>query len=494
MANDKSDIGRFFKHSTIYAIGNIVNRLGAFLLLPVYTNYLTVAEYGALELFYATNAVISSLLSVGIAHATLRFYFDYKEQSDRNRVVSTNYLMSLGITTIGALVIGLFHEKLVVAIFQDATYSRAMLLILATLVLELSSQVCLAYLRALEKSLFFIVLVFAKLIIQISVNVYLVVVQHAGVEGVLTGNLVAVATGWLVLSVYVLRHCGLGFSKEMGIPVLRYSFPFLLSTMAGIVSINVDKFVISRLISFEAIGIYALAMKFALLLEQLVGEPFNRAYGAFRFSIMERSDASDLQANIVRYLMILSAMMSLGIVYFVPEVLKLISDKSFWGASSLLPLLVLASMLKLLNYPFQTGILVEKKTRHIFYTSLLAAVTSVVANIALIYHFGVIGACMAQVIVSLVLISATNILSQRYYRVHYEYLKLGWLLAVTAAFYLASLAVVTGDMLKDTAIKSLLYVVYAIVIYHAGLIKTQEKTSMRNLVVRYALPGIGKQG
>ena len=66
-----SHLARFFKHSSVYLIGNLVNRLGAFLLLPLYTHYLTVSEYGALELFYAIMGVIFGVLSIGIAHAVI---------------------------------------------------------------------------------------------------------------------------------------------------------------------------------------------------------------------------------------------------------------------------------------------------------------------------------------------------------------------------------------------------------------------------------------
>ena len=79
-------IGRFFQHSAIYALGNALNRVGAFLLLPLYTRYLSVGQYGSLELYYSISAVVSSLLSVGIAHATLRFYYEYDGESDRRAV------------------------------------------------------------------------------------------------------------------------------------------------------------------------------------------------------------------------------------------------------------------------------------------------------------------------------------------------------------------------------------------------------------------------
>ena len=74
MSSSSQEIGRFARHSAIYAIGNVLNRVGAFLLLPVYTNFLSTAEYGALELFYAVAIVISGVLSAGLSHATLRLF------------------------------------------------------------------------------------------------------------------------------------------------------------------------------------------------------------------------------------------------------------------------------------------------------------------------------------------------------------------------------------------------------------------------------------
>src|SRR5262245_37416915 len=102
-----SDLSRFAKHSGIYAVGNALNRLGAFVLLPLYTRYLTPSEYGTLELFYALSALISTVLAVGLSHARLRFYFDHKDEANRHSVVSTNFLASLAISAVGAVAVGL---------------------------------------------------------------------------------------------------------------------------------------------------------------------------------------------------------------------------------------------------------------------------------------------------------------------------------------------------------------------------------------------------
>ena len=478
MPDNKNELGRFFKHSSIYAVGNIINRLGAFLLLPVYTNYLTVTEYGALELFYATAAVISSFVSVGIAHATLRFYYNYKDPGDRHEVVSTNYLTSLAITVIGGLAIGFWHSELTHAVFGNGhNYDHAVQIILVSLVFELSSQVCLAYIRAVEKSVFFIVVMILKLLVQVSLNTYLVIVMHKGVEGVLFGNMLAVAFGWAVLSWFTLRRCGIGFDLDKCIPMLQYGFPLLLSSVTAMISINVDRFMLGRLVSVESLGLYGLAMKFALLMEQLVGEPFNRAYGAFRFSIMDREDSSEIQAHIVNYLMVGAGFVALGISIFAPELIKVMSKQEYWPAINLLPMLILASLIKLFHYPFQTGILVQKKTGHIFYINVSIAIVSVIGNYIFITLYGITGAVISQLVISIIYVTVTNMVSKRFYAVDYDYRTLAIVLVIVLLLFGFSVPVDSLGLFPRLAAKSGIVLVFIPLIVW-GVLKRDEKEAI----------------
>lgn len=484
MASESAPLGRFFKHSSIYAFGNILNRIAALLLLPIYTNYLTVAEYGALELFYVIAAVVTGFLSVGIAHATLRFYFEYDAEADRHSVVTTNLTVSLLITSVGVLLAGQWHEALAKYVFGGPEYSRGVLIILATLVLELSSQVSLAYLRAREYSMLFVGIMFFKLLIQLAANTYFVVFRDMGVEGVLAGNFLAVAFGWICLTAFVLAKCGYRFEWGKAVPALKYSFPFLLSTLTALVSNYTDRFLVNSLLSLQILGIYALALKFSELLESLIGEPFNRSYGAFRFSIMKGSDATEIQARIVRYLMIGLCAIGLGIVYFADDLLRVMSDSAYWPAASILPILMVGSLLKVLNYPLQTGILYEKKTRHIFHIGLIAAITSVVSNFLLIKWVGLVGACLAQVLTAAVVLVVTNRISQSYFKVRYDYRQLATIAAVTVVFYLLSMPLAGLQVSVTFFAKILLYATFIVALLYSGGLHATETAWLRSALTR----------
>jgi len=476
LSDHKKDIKRFFKHSYIYAVGNIINRLGAFLLLPVYTNYLTVAEYGIIELFYAISAVVFGFLSMGIAHATLRFYFEYENLKDRHEVVSTNYVSSFLVSIIGVSIVAFWHKELSELIFSSQEHSVGVLLILGTIVFELSSQICLAYVRAVEKSLFFVYLAIAKLLIQVSINVYLVIFADYGVVGVLIGNFMAVFIGWIILSIFTIRNCGLSVSFKKLVPIIQYSFPFLLGTFAEIISTNVDKFGLNYLESVGVVGIYMLAIKFSMIIEQLIGEPFSRSYGSFRFSIMKQDNAAEIQAKIVRYLFYAAMFCALGMSLLIKEVLMIMSDETFWGAANIVPIVVLASVIKIMNYPLQTGILYAKKTKYFFYIGLVTAVISVVANLSLIPIYGLLGACFALILTDSAITLLMHLISQKYFYVAYEYRKIA--LAFIFAVLIFGISTVLPEMpiLLSIMIKMLLLLLFIGLLFFRNYLLNSEET------------------
>ena len=76
-------LGRLSRHSAIYGIGGLVSRVIAVLLLPLYTHYLTPADYGKIETLLALTTVMGLLLRAGITSAFFRFYFDAEDDAGR---------------------------------------------------------------------------------------------------------------------------------------------------------------------------------------------------------------------------------------------------------------------------------------------------------------------------------------------------------------------------------------------------------------------------
>ena len=61
------------RHSMVYLLGIILSKAVSFLMLPVYTRFLTPGDYGIMELTEMTLDVISIIAGGGIATGIFRF-------------------------------------------------------------------------------------------------------------------------------------------------------------------------------------------------------------------------------------------------------------------------------------------------------------------------------------------------------------------------------------------------------------------------------------
>ncbi len=57
-----------------YTAASIISKLIAVALLPLYTRYLSPADYGAAEVMFSAVVAVSIVIRLGVVEALLRFY------------------------------------------------------------------------------------------------------------------------------------------------------------------------------------------------------------------------------------------------------------------------------------------------------------------------------------------------------------------------------------------------------------------------------------
>jgi O-antigen/teichoic acid export membrane protein len=485
-----SDIKRLVRHTGIYSIGNIVVRLGAFALLPLYTHYLSVADFGILALLNSISAIVSSFLGIGIAHATLRFYFEFENVEDGKAVVSTALITTMAICSLSVLILSLFSPRLSKFVFLSESYAFAINVTYVSLVFEMMRQVGLAYMRARELSVLFVGVSLLQLLVQVGFNVYFLTVSKLGVSGVVLGNTFSVLSGLLVCGVLVVRECGIRYHYRKMKMMLAYSYPFLFSSVAGVVLQNADRFILTSLFSLEAVGIYSLGLKFSALLTELVIEPFQRSFGAFRFSIMKQGNAKEIQAKTLNYLFLIVCWSGLFISIFAGQIVKYLATPEYYGVVKYVPFLVLIQIVGSTSYVFQTGILFAKSTSKLFYISTFSGVFGVLASYPFIYFMGIAGACLALFGRCLVSVVMTYRTSQKIYSVDYDFKTVAISVAVTIALYLLSLSPTGSTAYLSLVYKTIVWLAFPLVLYKLGIFSADEKEIVLELAQKIGLQGL----
>ena len=163
------------RHTVIYSLADLAGKGIAFLMIPLYTYYLTTEDYGTLELLDLTSYVIGLFLALGISQSVVRFFYDFESEEKRQQVISVA-LISIWILS-AVVLIGLFPLARPVSnlVFQSPDYARLFNILFATLAIQLSNEMPMTVLRIRQKSMLYAAISLTRLVLTLSLNILFIV-------------------------------------------------------------------------------------------------------------------------------------------------------------------------------------------------------------------------------------------------------------------------------------------------------------------------------
>jgi O-antigen/teichoic acid export membrane protein len=415
-----SPIRSLFKHSSIYGVGTIAGQAAGFLLLPLYTRYLTPKDYGIVALVDLVTALISVTVGNGVLNSMARFYHEGEHEADRRRVVSTMFWLMAACSAIAAAILLVAAAPLSDLLFGDPAYRKLFRITAAALGLGFLFDTALLHLVVTKQSTKFVAISLATLILQVTLNIFFLVVMDTGVTGIFLSTLVARGLQTLVITVPTIGAVGTRFSAPLATSMLRYSVPLVFSSLFRLGGTESDKYFINHFVSPAQTGIYALAGKIASALHTMVTTSFLRSYNPARFEIMKQPDAPRTFARILDHYLLLVVSVGLALALAARDIVRLMATPPFHEAATYVPFLVIGWVLFGMRYHFETGLLIRKQTQHFGYINALTAALSITLNYVLVSRFQVRGALLSLILTQLVTTLLFFVMSQRAYPIPFN--------------------------------------------------------------------------
>jgi O-antigen/teichoic acid export membrane protein len=439
----------------------LLSRAASFFLLPVYTRYLTPADYGVLEIIDFTMFMLAAVIGVSIAGDAL-FYFHARLEDGvaRRRAVQTVLMAAVGISVTGCVLIQLLATQLSVWFFRTEAYAPALRIAAAAFLFNPPSDAFLCYLRAVEKTAAFMTFSLLRLAGAITFNVVLLVVFKMGLYAMLVSNLAVSVLVFIGLAVYSMRLMKgwAGVDVQILKKVARYSMPIGVSSIAMLLVHYGDRFFLSRYCTLAEIGVYALAYKLGMALNYL-NSPFQMFWRSQVYSIVDHGDGDRIFVRVFTYLEILFVSVAFALSLFAVPLVQLLSSPGFWGAAAFVPFLVSAYAFNALEYQMQSALLVAAKTRKIMISTLTGVAVCVTGYVLLIPRFGVWGAVLATCLAFSTMFGVTFFLAQRQRHLPFSYLKIAILPVLAVALVLLRSFIQPVDGVGGIAISMLVFAV-----------------------------------
>jgi O-antigen/teichoic acid export membrane protein len=409
------------KHSIVYGFSDILSRAIGFLLIPLYTHYLTPSDYGTLELLDLTSYIIGLFLAMGIAQAVVRFYYEYSDQVRRDQVISVA-MITLWVVSVAVLGILLFASPLISQIvMKSRDFYHMFNIIFITMVIGLSNEIPLTVLRIEEKSVTYLSFTLTKLTLNLTLNILFIVKFHMGVIGILYSGLIAASVMGTFITIFILRRTKISYSIPILRSMLGYSIPLMWSWFGMFVVNFGDRFFLQRMMTTADVGIYSLAYKFGMMPNILVLSPFLMIWGPKRFDLLKEPDAKEIYAKVFTYFILIQCFVGLGIVIAIKEIIQIVASPDFHDAYKYVIPILLAYIANGAYLYVQFGVHLEKKTKYLAYATILGAIINVAGNFILIPLIGIWGAAISTIIVFYFLLVFIFVPSQKFYHIPYEW-------------------------------------------------------------------------
>lgn len=466
-------------HASIYATGNILRQLVGFLMLPIYTRFLSPSDYGVVGLVTFALSLSELIFGARIGQALTKYYFDAEGKQARAAVVSTAMLLTGTVSAVGAALLILFSNYVSQGLYGTPEHAVIVAFFSVKLLTQALESYALMYIRFQQRPWFYVSINLSKLVVQFSLNIWLVVLLEMGVMGVAVSAMVSSSLFALLMVAYTVRHVGCRFKRSLAVKMLSFSWPLWLSGFAGLYIGMSNRYFIRIFSSLDEVGLFELAVKFSTIISLLVWSPFAKFWQVERFRYYHQTNAKPVFQNVFEFISTLLVLAALGIAVFAGPVIRVMADTSFHHAAVAVPFLaysaVFGSLITFSNFSF----LVKEKTGWLSRNQYLAAIIITVLYLAFIPIAGFVGAALAVMLAKASQFLIVHQSGRRFYDMGISLKPLAVKLFVSAiACFGTNYAFVRESIYEDIALKLLIYTIASILI----VLPLLKNPSTRNLL------------
>lgn len=460
-----------------YTAASILSKVIAVALLPLYTRYLTPADYGAAEVMFAAIVSASIVVRFGVIEAVLRFY--YKDDERPDQVVATSFATLFWASTLAALLALPFAGPVSEALLGESAADLARISIGGLWVLTMF-EFLLTLFRLEERARAYFLTTIASVLATIAVTIVLVVGLGEGARGLLLGSYATGAAFVLGLIVLHRRRLSLRVDRPLVRRLLRFGLPTMPAELSLYALNFVDRIIIARSVGLAEAGLYSLAVKFAQAVNVLV-RGFQLAWPPLAYSIRDDDEARRAYATVVTLFVTGCAFVVTGIWLLARWIVRTLAAPEFFDSYEAVGLISVAVTLYALYMVLVVILGRTGRTEFNFPATIAALVANVVLNLLLVPPLGIVGAGVALVASYVVVLVLMYVFTQRLFPVPYQWGRLLRVLLTSASLVGLGERLLPTDGILGLVARTALWLAFPLALFASGFFTPGERAWLAKL-------------
>jgi O-antigen/teichoic acid export membrane protein len=412
---------RVARASAVYALANFSIRALNFLLLPVYTHFLSPADYGILTMTETVAMFLLLVFGLGFDGSIQRLYFQHAGNADELRRFNSSVLKFMlameALVLLLAFTLGPLLLKVLAPNF--GVPFRYFACAIATAAATQFVQYRLILFQVERRPGAFAILSFFSFALTASITLVLITIARLGVAGMLVGKLSA-ALFVFSIAIYFARSA---FRTQFDWHKIRetLSMGAMLvphQLMAGGL-IAGDRFILQHYRDLREIGLYAIAYTFGMIMS-LVTLSLNQAWMPVYYDLARSDEGQRRLGRICSELFIgMAAVACFGALIAQDFIARFLNER-YVTAGRVVPWIIGAYLAHAMFSIFSLAVLQGKRTQWLMLVSFSALTVNTALNFALIPVWGMYGAAYATAAAYVVEAVVMYFVAQRAYRLNYD--------------------------------------------------------------------------
>lgn len=431
---EAGDNARQVQSSFVYLMPAVVAAAATFVTLPIFTRILSTEEYGALALATAYGTFASGIANFGLVLSYERNFFQYPSPAQRAALLYSTIVFVLGTHVLVAALTWWFRFAISDGLIHTPDHGALVFWSFCAAGLAGIKAYYLVYLRNSHDAGAYVRYSIDENVLSVLAGLFFVAYLRVGVIGVVMGQVVAAGLVLAFLIVRFGRQLPPAFSWSLLKASLALSYPLTPRLLMGVLATQLDKYLLGRIGSVGAVGIYSIGQKFAFpvfTLTTALGNVFvPRVYERM---FARRPNDEDTVGRYLTPWAYVSFGAALGVALFSRELVSVLTAPAYHGAAAVVS--VLAMYYAIMFFGKQPQLMFAGKTGLISALSAVAIAVNAAGVMAGIHLWGTVGAAWGTLLSGLVVVGLSQVLGHRYYAIQWEYRLLA---AIVGTFFVAS--------------------------------------------------------
>lgn len=475
------DIKKASKHSIIYSIGNIGIKLIGLILIPYYTNekYLSHDDFGALALLEATLLLVTGILGMAMAQGLQRWYWDKNYIEHQKTIFFTAYSFLLVVITPVLFILLTISDKITGLIFDNLDYVLLLKLTLITAGFKVLNSLTLTLLKLKSKSLLYAFVQVFSLVLTLVIILGGLIYRNLGLEAIWIGNLAGEIFIFIALIFVVIKNISFKFDGKILVEMFNYGLPLMLTSIAGIILMTTDRYMLNSSEGLVDTGIYSLGLRIANTLKVIISTSLISGLTPLLMKKMNEERNQRYYSKVMTYTSFIFIMGLLGLSLFSLEILKIFTNSPiYWESASIVAIISFSLLFGLMRNNANIGLIIVKDTKSIGVLTLITGAVNIILNYFFIPIWNIYGAAFATLISHLLFLLFTFYLSQKKYFIPYEWKKIVTLIIISIIIVFIGYQISFLNVWLRIGIKSIMLISFPFVLL---LFDFYEKVEIQNI-------------